>query len=83
MLIINSCYVLFAQFQDFDPHETCRTCKNASFHCALKTSLTVNCLCNMIIYFTFVFQYSTGKITKAFIVNTNLVSLFIAGRNEK
>ena len=74
----------FAQFQDFDPHETCRTCKNASFHCTLKTSLTVNCLRNMIIYFTFVYPYySTDKIAKAFIVNANLVSLLIAWHNEK
>ena len=37
----------------------------------------------MIIYFTFVCQYSANKIAKAFIVNANLVSLLIAGHNKK
>ena len=37
----------------------------------------------MIIYFTLVYQYSTDKITKAFIVNANLVSLLITGLNKK
>ena len=40
-------------------------------------------MCNMIIYFTLVYQYSTDKITKAFIVNANLVSLLITGLNKK
>ena len=37
----------------------------------------------MIIYFTFVCQYSTDEIAKAYIVNANLVSLLIAWHNEK
>ena len=42
--------------------------------------LTLVCLiCNMIVYFTLVYQYSTYT----FIVNANLVSLLITGLNKK
>ena len=37
----------------------------------------------MIVYFTFVCQYSTDKITKAFIANANLVSLLITWHHKK
>ena len=37
----------------------------------------------MIVYFTFACQYSTNKITKAFIANGNLVSLLITGHHKK
>ena len=37
----------------------------------------------MIVYFTLVYQYNTDKITKAFIVYANLVSLLITGLNKK
>ena len=37
----------------------------------------------MIVYFTFVCQYSTDNITKAFIAYANLVSLLIAGHHKK
>ena len=37
----------------------------------------------MIVYFPFVRQYSTDKITKAFIANANLVSLLITGHHKK
>ena len=37
----------------FEPYERVYSIMNASFHGTLKTSSTLNCLCNMIIYFTF------------------------------
>ena len=46
----------FTQFQDrLWIYERVYIIMNASFHGTLKTSvsLTLNCLCNMIIYFTF------------------------------
>ena len=40
-------------------------------------------LCNMIgVYFIFVYQYGTDKITKAFIVNANIVPLLTTGHNK-
>ena len=57
--------------------------KNASYHCTLKISWTLDCFCNMIVYFTFVCQYSPVKITKAFIVNESLVSLLVTGHRKK
>ena len=38
---------------------------------------------HLIIYFTFIFQYSTDKITNAFIANANLALLLIIKRNEE
>ena len=38
---------------------------------------------HLIIYFTFIFQYSTDKITNAFIANANLALLLITGHYKK
>ena len=38
---------------------------------------------HLIIYFTFIFQYSTDKITNAFIANANLGLLLITGHYKK
>ena len=75
----------FTQFQDFDPLGKSKTCKNASFDCT-SISLTLVCLCNMIVYFTIVCQMnimSTDKITKPFVVNANLVPLLTIGHSKK
>jgi len=38
---------------------------------------------HLIIYFTFIFHYSTDKITNAFITNANLALLLITGQYKK
>ena len=50
--------------------------------CAVQNQgITLTLYCNVITDFTFVSQCSTDKITKAFIVNGNMVSLLIRGHN--